>query len=187
VDPLTGLYNKRWMIETVTREIRRVQRYGAPLSLAVVDLDGLKCVNDQHGHLAGDSALRHVSGRISAGLRELDSAARIGGDEFVVLLPNTDLPGAQHVGRRILTAIRKDAAQHKDVPLTISASIGIAQWEPGWQPSDLIDAADVAMYRAKQRGRNQIVCRPTSGGAGKSPGMPAPGGAAVNATARLHG
>jgi GGDEF domain-containing protein len=95
VDPLTGLYNRRWVLETLTKEVRRSQRFATPLSLVVADLDGLKAINDANGHMAGDCLLRHVAGRITARLRQFDSAARIGGDESVMLLPATDADAAE--------------------------------------------------------------------------------------------
>jgi GGDEF domain-containing protein len=89
VDRLTGLFNDRWMMEALGKEIHRSQRYGSPLALIMLDLDGLKAVNDRFGHPGGDALLRHTAGKVSAALRQIDSAARVGGDEFVVLLPAT--------------------------------------------------------------------------------------------------
>jgi diguanylate cyclase (GGDEF)-like protein len=158
VDRLTGLFNYRRMIETLSKEIRRSQRYGNPLALIMVDLDGLKSVNDRFGHVAGDALLRHVARKISAALRQVDSAARIGGDEFSVLLPATDLEGARQVAQRILTAIRTDAPVISQKPLPIAVSVGVAQWEDGWDENRLIQAADEAMYTAKRQGHNRLVC-----------------------------
>ena len=160
VDRLTGLFNYRWMIEALGKEIRRAQRYGSPLALCMIDLDGLKTVNDRFGHLAGDALLRHTAAQISAALRQIDSAARIGGDEFVVLLPATNLNGARHVARRILTAIRNDAPVINQRMLPVAASLGVAQWQSGWDESQLIAAADQAMYAAKREGHNRLVCHP---------------------------
>jgi diguanylate cyclase (GGDEF)-like protein len=160
VDRLTGLFNYRWMIEALGKEIRRSQRYGSALSLIMADLDGLKSVNDRFGHLAGDALLRHTAGKISAALRQIDSAARIGGDEFVVLLPATNLDGARHVARRILTAIRTDAPVIEDQTLPVAASLGVAQWQTGWDETQLIAAADQAMYTAKREGHSRLACHP---------------------------
>jgi GGDEF domain-containing protein len=93
VDGLTALYNHRWIMETLEREIRRAARFGTPLAALMIDLDGLKAINDREGHAAGDCLLQHVAGRISAVLRQFDGAARVGGDEFVVMLPATSLRG----------------------------------------------------------------------------------------------
>jgi diguanylate cyclase (GGDEF)-like protein len=160
VDRLTGLFNYRWMMETLDREIRRSQRYGSALSLVMIDLDELKTVNDRFGHAAGDALLRHTAGKISGVLRQIDSAARIGGDEFVVLLPATSLTGASHVAQRILTAIRSDAPVIKQKPLPVAASLGVAQWQDGWDENQLLAAADQAMYTAKRAGHNRLVCHP---------------------------
>ncbi|MBN2446354.1 MAG: sensor domain-containing diguanylate cyclase [Phycisphaerae bacterium] len=157
IDALTGLYNHRWMIEALESEIRRVQRFGAALSVLLIDVDRLKVVNDMHGHAAGDLLLRHMSGKISAQLRRFDAAARIGGDEFVVMLPSTDAVGAAHVGGRILDSIRRDTLRFRDTALPTTASLGVSAWRPGWQAQQLIEAADHAMYRAKQQGRNRVV------------------------------
>ncbi|MBU0640561.1 MAG: sensor domain-containing diguanylate cyclase [Planctomycetes bacterium] len=161
VDGLTSLYNYRWIIETLAKEVRRAQRFSSPLSLIMVDLDGLKTVNDGAGHAAGDLLLRHVAGRITAALRQFDSAARVGGDEFVALLPRTDLAGAKQVAHRIMKTIREDAALFRGTALPITASMGVAQWEPGWDANSLIEAADKAMYQAKSQGRNRLACQPT--------------------------
>jgi diguanylate cyclase (GGDEF)-like protein len=160
VDQLTGLYNYRWMVESVGREIQRAQRHGNDLGLIMIDLDGLKAVNDRFGHQAGDALLRHAAGKITAALRQIDSAARIGGDEFVVLLPATDLAGARNVARRIVTAIRTDAPLIGRRPLPVAASLGVAQWREGWDEKQLLKAADKAMYSAKRRGPNHLACHP---------------------------
>ena len=158
VDRLTGLYNYRWIMETLNKEIRRSARYRSALSLILIDLDELKTVNDRFGHLAGDSLLRHAAGKISAALRQIDSAARIGGDEFIVLLPATGIAGARQVAQRILAAIHTDAPVIKARILPVAASLGVAQWEKGWDEKQLIAAADQAMYAAKREGHNRLVC-----------------------------
>jgi diguanylate cyclase (GGDEF)-like protein len=160
VDRLTGMYNYRWLLETLGKEIRRSQRYGNPLALIMLDLDGLKPINDRFGHSAGDALLRHVARKVAATLRQIDSGVRTGGDEFVVLLPATDLAGARQVGQRILAAIRDDAPLINRQPLPVAASLGVAQWEDGWSEDRLLQAADKAMYNAKCEGHNQVVCHP---------------------------
>lgn len=156
LDVLTGLFNYRWMRETLEREIRRTERFGAKLSLMLVDLDNFKRINDLHGHAAGDAVLRHAAARIRAALRQVDSAARLGGDEFAVLLPETELDGAGHVAARVVQAVRDNVAVYRDRPLPITASIGLAQWQAGWDVQALLDAADRAMYAAKRGGRNCV-------------------------------
>ncbi len=162
IDVLTGLYNRRWMLEAVTKEIGRAERFNLPLALIMADLDGLKPVNDRYGHGAGDALLRHIARRIVAALRQFDSAARVGGDEFVILLPATTLEGGRNVARRVLEAVRADAALYRGIPLRIRASLGVVQWERDWSATQMMDAADQAMYAAKRQGRDQIVCQPSS-------------------------
>lgn len=158
VDRLTGLFNYRWMVEAVTREIRRAQRYNTALAVIVLDLDGLKRVNDQFGHVAGNALLRHVAGKISAQLRRVDAAARIGGDEFVVMLPATDAAGAEQVAERILVSIRDDAAFVDETPLRATASLGVAEWRADSTARELLEMADQAMYCAKKNGANGVAC-----------------------------
>jgi diguanylate cyclase (GGDEF)-like protein len=160
VDGLTGLYNQRWMTETLAKEIRRARRFATPLAVLMLDLDGLKAINDRAGHAAGDCLLRHIASRISAVLRQFDGAARVGGDEFVVMLPATPLDGAQHVAQRLLQSIREDVAHFEGCPLPITASVGAAEWRTDWDAKQLIDAADRAMYAAKGHGRNALACQP---------------------------
>jgi len=160
VDLLTGLFNYRWMIEALRKEIHRAQRYNAPLAVIMLDLDGLKAVNDRFGHSAGDALLRHVAGKVGAALRQTDSAARVGGDEFVVLLPATDVNGGRLVAERILAAIRGDAPLVRGQALPVAASLGVAQWREGWNENRLLEAADQAMYAAKREGSGHLVCHP---------------------------
>ncbi|MCH8805085.1 MAG: sensor domain-containing diguanylate cyclase [Planctomycetes bacterium] len=159
VDGLTGLFNYRWLAESLGKEIRRTQRFQTDLSLIIVDLDGLKAVNDHVGHAAGDYLLRHVASRINSALRKFDSAARMGGDEFAIMLPSTDLAGAEQVGQRVLAATRDDTAIYRETPLPITASLGVAQWQESWDASRFVEVADRVMYVAKKQGRNRLVCR----------------------------
>jgi diguanylate cyclase (GGDEF)-like protein len=172
VDGLTGLYNQRWMTETLAKEIRRAQRFNLPLSVLMIDVDGLKAVNDQVGHAAGDCLLRHTASRITGALRRFDGAARVGGDEFVVMLPATDLSGAAHVGQRMLGSLRTDPAQFQGRALAMTASLGAAQWRTGWDSEQLLRVADAALYRAKRRGRNQLVCTPAARTSGRATERP---------------
>ena len=160
VDRLTGLYNYRWLMDALAKEIHRSQRHHSPLCLIMIDLDELKRVNDRFGHTAGDALIRHAARKIGAALRQIDSAARIGGDEFVVLLPATDLGGARHVADRILTAISNDAPVIQQEVLPVAVSLGVTQWRSGWDETHLLAAADQAMYAAKREGHNRMVCHP---------------------------
>lgn len=156
IDALTGLYNYRWLIENLEREIRRAERFGEPLSVALVDLDAMKLVNDRFGHQAGDGLLRQVAERIRAVMRQTDAAARIGGDEFVLLLPGADANGAEQVERRLL---REIAGIEIDPTRLVAAraSIGLVEWRSGWTVGQLLDAADRAMYAVKYRNRGPAL------------------------------
>ncbi|MFO0839172.1 MAG: sensor domain-containing diguanylate cyclase [Phycisphaerae bacterium] len=159
VDALTGLFNFRWSAETLAQETQRSARFGSPLSLISIDLDGLKGLNDKHGHAVGDAVLRHVAGKISRALRRIDAAARVGGDEFLVILPGTDLAGARLVARRIRNAIRDDRPFVGADALSVTVSLGVAAWSAGMKADDIRAAADEALYTAKNGGRDRVVCR----------------------------
>ncbi|MEP0846012.1 MAG: sensor domain-containing diguanylate cyclase [Phycisphaerae bacterium] len=160
IDVLTGLFNYRWLSEALEREIRRAERFRSRLSVLQVDLDDFKSVNDCFGHPTGDALLRHAASRIRAGLRTVDAAVRTGGDEFVVLLPETDLSGAKRVGERVLAAIRDNPPVIGDRPLPITASVGAAEWQHGWSLYELLEAADRAMYASKRDGRDRLTLAP---------------------------
>jgi diguanylate cyclase (GGDEF)-like protein len=153
VDSLTGLFNQRWLVDALSREIRRAERFSTPLSVLMIDLDDLKGINDRLGHAAGDQVLRHIAQCISQILRQFDGAARVGGDEFVVMLPATALRGARRVTRRLLDAIRKHPVEFRNQKLKMNASIGAAEWTAGWDAARLLDTADRDMYAAKHNGR----------------------------------
>jgi diguanylate cyclase (GGDEF)-like protein len=166
IDGLTGLYNYRWMIESLAREIRRAQRFGQALSIVMVDLDGFKPINDAHGHQAGDAVLRHVAGRIRSVLRHVDSAARIGGDEFLVLLPGTDAEGAANVSEKIRVAVCEHSPMIAQDPVPVGVSLGHAAWQAGWDAYRLLEAADQSMYASKREGRSRFMLRQRQSPAG---------------------
>jgi len=156
-DPLTGLLNARGLFERVNSELVRLRRRRAPLAMFVIDLDGLKTINDRHGHRAGDDALRSLAAVIRSQLRTTDVGARWGGDEFAILASNTSASAALAVAERIRALILQQSAASP-----LSASIGVATIDPSSErvPTDcdrLMRAADGAMYEAKQRGRNNVV------------------------------
>ncbi|MDX2199288.1 MAG: GGDEF domain-containing protein [Phycisphaerae bacterium] len=163
-DALTGLYNRRGIEERLQIELRRAARYHTALSILMVDLDGLKQINDRDGHPAGDEAIRHAAARMQAMLRESDCAGRLGGDEFLVVLPATNAEGARLAAERILNQLRqKQDASGK--PL-IGASIGGAEAARGAAVSELIAIADDALYGAKRDGRGCVRVVSTAGGDG---------------------
>jgi diguanylate cyclase (GGDEF)-like protein len=157
-DPLTGLFNPRAFHDELRHELGRTARYREPLSLLLMDLDGLKRVNDQFGHEAGDAALRAVAGAIGSGLREIDLGARIGGDEFAVLAPRTDAQAAVALAERLRALVAKGVNDREGRGSTIS--IGIASVSPSTDApptaASLMAAADAALYVAKRAGGNRV-------------------------------
>ena len=156
-DELTGLYNRRHFEERAVEECNRAQRYKRPLSLLLCDLDHFKQVNDQYGHGAGDSVLRQVGHTIQQCCRTSDLTARLGGEEFTVMLPETGLEEAQQVAERLRTAISVLTFAHPSGQFHITMSIGVAEVRPTQTLAELLKEADEALYAAKRTGRNRVV------------------------------
>jgi len=157
-DPLTGLHNRRSLLERLKQELERYSRYRQPLGLAMLDLDGFKPINDEHGHLFGDQVLRAVGETIMRSVRTLDVAARYGGDEFALIMPQTDAQGALRVCERLLRNVAALDVVHGQKSARISMSLGLAFYPGDGVASveDLLRAADEALYRAKRAGRNRV-------------------------------
>jgi diguanylate cyclase (GGDEF)-like protein len=157
-DDLTKLFNSRYLNLYISREIKRCKRHGIPLSVIFLDLDGFKGVNDQYGHLAGSSTLTEVGGILALAVRESDILARYGGDEFVVVLPETPPSGALVIAERIRRSIEGHRfLESQGLSARISASFGIASYpDHALTPEGLIQKADQAMYRVKERDKNGI-------------------------------
>jgi len=157
-DPLTGLHNRREFNEILERHLAHARRYATQGALLWMDLDGFKEINDGLGHKAGDELLASLAHRMRATVRESDVLARLGGDEFAVLYPNVDCDQAQIAASRLLDAIRKHQAVVEGRPLRTTASIGIVLFpEHGTAAGELLMKADMAMYRAKEEGRNRTT------------------------------
>ena len=151
-DRLTGALSRAWLEDQARNELVRLQRYGHPVSVLFMDLDGLKRVNDTQGHRAGDAYLRRFCAEVVAASRGSDRLGRLGGDEFLLLLPNTPLAGAEHFAGRIRDRLR--AAQREAIAPAASIGVATAQANESWE--SLLERADAAMYRAKRRGANEI-------------------------------
>ena len=157
LDDLTGVGNRRHLLQRLTEECARSERSGEPFALLVIDLDGFKAVNDTHGHAAGDACLQHFTLMAQTRLRPGDMLARTGGDEFCIVLPaSTQREGAM-IARRVLEVCREDAEACVGADIPIALSIGVAQWtrEIGVFPDRLMAAADHALYAAKNDGKNR--------------------------------
>ncbi len=158
VDDVTELYNARYLLEAIEREVRRAERYGSPLSLVFLDLDRFKLVNDHHGHIVGSNVLRQLSQVLLQCVRTVDTVARYGGDEFTMILVDTDEDVAQNIAERIRQTVEATAFEGTaGEALHVTCSVGLATFPAhGAGREALLDAADKAMYRAKSEGRNRV-------------------------------
>lgn len=154
-DPLTGLPNRTLVLDRLEQALARLGRSGAPVSVLFVDLDRFKVVNDSLGHIAGDEALVHLAERLRAAVRQPDTVGRLAGDEFVVVCEDTDAREALAVADRVARA-RAEPLPLEAGETVVTASIGIAHGEPGTGAEEMLRDSDVAMYRAKERGRSRI-------------------------------
>jgi two-component system, cell cycle response regulator len=159
-DGLTKLYNSRYFYNQIRAEIDRTSRYQRPLSLLLLDIDQFKEYNDSYGHLEGDKVLVGMGGVIKSCLRKMDSAYRYGGEEFTVILPETEGDEAATVAERIRSMVAEDKFYPKgdDDPCTITISIGVTEYVPDEEVAIFVQRADKAMYLSKQSGRNRVSC-----------------------------
>lgn len=167
-DPMTGLFNRRSLFEHAAREQARAERYGTPLALVMLDIDHFKAVNDGHGHAAGDEVICQAAERIAIALRDTDAAFRLGGEEFLVLLPSTGLEAAVAVAERLRSAIAREPMPA--IGRRVTASLGVTQLARGredWESA--MRRADAALYRAKDEGRDRVVVAPPPGAASPAP------------------
>jgi diguanylate cyclase (GGDEF)-like protein len=155
-DGLTGLWNYRYLTTALSREVERATRFDRPLALIILDLDRFKDVNDVYGHQRGDAVLLELAGRVTKLVREVDTVARYGGEELVLVLPETDLAGAEQLAERIWYAVRSHGfGGRTDLSVAVTTSLGISVFpEHGTTAADLLKAADEALYVAKRSGRD---------------------------------
>ncbi|WP_339490923.1 histidine kinase N-terminal 7TM domain-containing diguanylate cyclase [Pseudomonas sp. EL_65y_Pfl2_R95] len=157
-DPLTGLYNRRYLEEFFALEVERVQREKKPLSLALIDLDHFKQLNDKHGHLEGDDVLKALADNLRRNVRSSDAAFRIGGEEFLLVLPGADLEEASKRLNIICKQLAGQPLETRGGLRQVTLSAGIACWPmQGTSLDELLNIADAALYQAKRAGRNQVV------------------------------
>jgi diguanylate cyclase (GGDEF)-like protein len=150
-DGLTGLYNHRYFQERLEKEVKRSIHNANPLSLLMADVNGFKRVNDAHGHRQGDKTLKDLANILRSNVRSVDAPARYGGDEFVIILPETDAKRAAIVAERIKKAVASHQFHKDDESVQLTVSIGIASLPPIMTKEELIDVADRALYRDKQK------------------------------------
>lgn len=156
-DPLTGVYNRAMLETTLVREVGLARRHKNPLSVIMMDIDHFKSINDSHGHLAGDEVIKALVARVAERIRKTDILARYGGDEFVVILSNTDLDGALILAERIRTAVEDiEYVTPAGVGIAFSISIGVAKFATRQSADVLFQLADKALYDAKRGGRNCV-------------------------------
>ncbi|HET6420752.1 MAG TPA: diguanylate cyclase [Geobacteraceae bacterium] len=161
-DHLTGLYNRRYLEETLEREFRRTQRKGNNLAVMILDIDHFKMVNDTYGHQQGDYVLCKIAALFQRVLREYDTAARFGGEEFIAVIPETSLSEARNIAERIRASIEETLFSVGDEKIRITASFGVSAFpaEEIRSADDLIRVADKALYSAKIKGRNRVELMP---------------------------
>ncbi len=160
-DGLTGLWNLRYFQQRAEEEVERAERFGHALSLALLDIDHFKSVNDEHGHLVGDQVLVEVAERVTGEVREVDTVARYGGEEVVIVLPETDLNGARLTAERIRAAVGASPVHTDGGPVRVTVSLGVAGYPVhGDTAAELLRSADAAMYAAKQGGRDRVEAAP---------------------------
>jgi two-component system, cell cycle response regulator len=159
-DPLTGLWNRNAILDLLSREIQRHQRFGEPLGIMMIDLDRFKSINDNHGHLAGDAVLQESVRRLAASVRNYDMVGRYGGEEFLIVLPGCNLANLWAIAERTRSCVESPPVQTSVGPIATTASVGIVSTSSGKQPpfdcERLLGAADTALYAAKNKGRNRV-------------------------------
>jgi diguanylate cyclase (GGDEF)-like protein len=162
-DGLTQIHNKRFFHETLDREVSRAVRYGRPMSLVLFDIDHFKRVNDTHGHLAGDALLRQLATKVRDQIRREDVFARVGGEEFAVLLPEIEQPGAIQFAEKIRRLAEISTFRFEEIVLGVTLSLGVARLGGSVKTGEeLYRVADEALYAAKQGGRNRVSAGPVT-------------------------
>jgi diguanylate cyclase (GGDEF)-like protein len=158
-DGLTGIHNRRWLDETLTRMVKRYESGGDHLALSLIDIDRFKGFNDTYGHAAGDHVLTVVATVLADNLRPTDLVARFGGEEFVIIFPDTDMEEAMVAAERVRVAVAAEVLAMPDgttLP-SVTISMGVSELAEGQGPPDILKAADTAMYEAKKGGRNRVI------------------------------
>lgn len=157
-DPLTGVLNRREFRAIAEKEVMRSKRYGRPLSLLIMDIDHFKVINDSYGHAAGDKALQHLTKLCSSSLRTMDVICRWGGEEFVIMLPETGMKGAVVIAERLRSSIEETDFINNNNKIDFTVSVGVSAFKQGDDDIDgVLSRADSSLYMAKENGRNKVV------------------------------
>ncbi|MFW6057159.1 MAG: diguanylate cyclase, partial [Chloroflexota bacterium] len=160
-DTLTGLLNRYSIVEKLSEWIRHSRRYHARLSIVLLDIDHFKRINDTYGHAAGDRVLQETASRLMGSIRQADFVGRYGGEEFLIVLPRTDIDGAAFIAERIRTNMEHAPLYVDDeTPVRVTISLGVTQWHEDDKDDSLLVRVDSAMYRAKEGGRNRVEVVP---------------------------
>lgn len=159
IDALTGIHNKRFLLEFLDRELARSARHARPLSLLMFDIDHFKAINDELGHLGGDVTLRDLAASVRANVRREDLFARYGGEEFALVLVETPSQGAMELAERIRRLVEKKEFDYEGKPYHVTVSVGVAttNGEPSLNVTELVRRADENLYQAKHQGRNRVI------------------------------
>jgi diguanylate cyclase (GGDEF)-like protein len=164
IDHLTGIFNRRYFMDRLREEIDRCERYGTSFAVAFIDIDNFKRINDEHGHLSGDEILCQLTQTCAKQVREIDTLARIGGEEFALLLPQTTVEDAAHLVERLRANVAATRAKVGDGWLDVTVSIGLTS--PSRDRLDvngILRRADEALYAAKRQGKNRLVSLAAAG------------------------
>jgi diguanylate cyclase (GGDEF)-like protein len=163
-DGLTGLANHRRFYEILERELWRSRRYGGQISVIMIDIDNLKKINDAHGHRVGDKVIKEISKKIKLCIRQVDTAARYGGDEFAIILPKTSLSDALVAAERMVETVANSPITWKKEQIALSISVGLGEYEADISPEEITSRSDRALYMAKQAGKNTVrIFQPAKG------------------------
>lgn len=157
MDGLTNIHNKRYLIESMEREIPRARRHERPLSLLMVDIDHFKGINDSFGHLAGDYVLKELASTLKSRLRPDDVLGRYGGEEFGIILPETSLEGVGAIGEELRALVEKHVFEFEEETIAVTISLGAAQLHDDWDVLQFIKVADDKLYQSKRAGRNRVT------------------------------
>lgn len=159
-DQLTGLYNRHYFTSELVKQINVWRRYQRPLSILILDIDFFKKVNDTYGHMAGDYVLKTIATICQSAVRDIDTVARIGGEEFAILLPSTAINGAMQTAERIRKETEAFSFQYEDTRFRVTVSMGLAELtDESWSITEFMKAADEMLYKAKNAGRNRCIAR----------------------------